>query len=155
MAVLREATAGDPAAEALVAQLVTELVARYGQEGASPAALADLDLVVVAEVDGVARACGGLRSLAGPLGAGPAEVKRMYVDPAARGTGLGRAVLRDLVARARDRGVPRLLLETGDRQPEAIGLYESEGWTPVEPFGPYAADPSARCYAIDLQRDLE
>lgn len=150
MPVLREATAGDAAAEALVAALVAELVARYGKEGASPVAVADLDLVVVAEVDGVARACGGLRSLDGPLGHGPAEVKRMYVDPAARGTGLGRAVLRELVSRARDRGVPRLLLETGDRQPEAIALYESEGWTPVERFGPYAHDPISRCYALEL-----
>jgi GNAT superfamily N-acetyltransferase len=59
-------------------------------------------------------------------------------------------LLAALVAHARSHGMTRLQLETGTEQPEAVGLYESEGWQPVPPFGHYADDPRTRCYALDL-----
>ena len=74
----------------------------------------------------------------------------MYVDPAARGRGLARGLLRALLDHARAVGATRVLLETGTEQPEAIGLYVSEGFTPVEPYGHYADDPRTRCFALDL-----
>jgi len=74
----------------------------------------------------------------------------MYVDPAARGRGLSRVLLRELCAFARSAGYREVWLETGERQPEAMGLYESEGFTPIPSFGQYADEPDSRCYRLGL-----
>jgi GNAT superfamily N-acetyltransferase len=94
---------------------------------------------VARDGDGTALGCGALRA----LGDGVAEVKRMYVVPAARGRGVSRAVLGALEDAARERGWTTLRLETGPRQPEAIGLYVSAGYGPIQAFGAYAGDPAA------------
>ena len=70
----------------------------------------------------------------------PAEVKRMWVSPAARGLGLGRRLLAELEACAAAHGVRVLRLETNRALTEAIGLYRSAGYREVSPFNrePYA-----------------
>lgn len=78
----------------------------------------------------------------GPVGCGalkfhddqPAEIKRMWVADAARGTGLGRRLLTELENHARDRGVDVVRLETNDSLSEAIGLYRSAGYEEVDRF---------------------
>ncbi len=72
-----------------------------------------------------------------------AEIKRMYVAPAVRGAGHARAVLAHLEATAYATGYRAMVLETGQAQPEAITLYESAGYTPVEPFGHYTWSPQS------------
>ena len=72
---------------------------------------------------------------------GHAEMKRMFVRAEARGSGLGRRLLDALEAAARRQGIDRISLETGIRQPEAIGLYRGSGYQDCPPFGDYAADP--------------
>ncbi|MCW2848586.1 MAG: GCN5-related N-acetyltransferase [Marmoricola sp.] len=79
-----------------------------------------------------------------------AEVKRMYVAPGARRLGLARAMLAHLEDTARAAGVEVMVLETGMRQPEAITLYESAGYTPVPGFGFYKDAPLSRCFARSL-----
>jgi GNAT superfamily N-acetyltransferase len=79
-----------------------------------------------------------------------AEVKRMYVATGARGRGLARVMLAHLEADAAAYGVEAIVLETGLRQPEAISLYESSGYTPIPPFGFYQDAPLSRCYAKRL-----
>lgn len=74
--------------------------------------------------------CGGLRR----WGPGIGEIKRMYVDPAARNRGIGRAILEGLESAARDRGYLSIRLETGTPQPEAVALYESAGYARIEPY---------------------
>jgi GNAT superfamily N-acetyltransferase len=74
----------------------------------------------------------------------------MYVVPAGRHTGLARAVLAHLEQTARHGGADLMVLETGLRQPEAIGLYTSSGYEPVEAFGHYAWSPTARYYGKRL-----
>lgn len=69
-----------------------------------------------------------------------AEVKRIYVRPAARGLKLGRLILRRLEEEARLLSYPVLRLETGTLQPEALGLFASEGFTPRAAFADYPAD---------------
>jgi putative acetyltransferase len=69
---------------------------------------------------------------------GWAEIKRMYVDPALRGQGIGRLILEALEDHARRAGVRRLRLETGARQPAALSLYRAAGFQPRGPFGAYA-----------------
>ena len=79
-----------------------------------------------------------------------AEVKRMYVVPSARGRGLARAVLAHLEQTARTAGAEVMVLETGTRQPEAIALYESSGYTSIPGFGFYRDAPISRCFARAL-----
>jgi GNAT superfamily N-acetyltransferase len=67
----------------------------------------------------------------------------MYVDPAARGRGVGKAVLATLEDTARERGWTTLRLETGPRQPEAIGLYTGAGYRPSGAFCAYVGHPDA------------
>ncbi len=69
------------------------------------------------------------------------EVKRMYVDPPARGQGIGQEILHRLETHAREKGVNVLRLETGVRQPEAIALYRQNGFNETAEFGDYPADP--------------
>ncbi len=83
-----------------------------------------------------------------------AEVKRMYVVPAARARGLARQVLAHLERSAAEAGAEAMVLETGTEQPEAIALYESSGYTPTAPFGMYKDSPLNRCFAKPLARAL-
>jgi GNAT superfamily N-acetyltransferase len=143
-------TWGDPDAVRLREAQRTELDARYGTDDHEPGALPTAETVAVFLVArnaaGTAVGCGGIRL----LGPGSGEVKRMYVEPAARGTGVAAALLRALEGHARDLGITRLLLETGTGQPDAIRFYQREGYAPIEAFGPYRGEPLSRCFARDL-----
>ena len=75
---------------------------------------------------------------------GYAEVKRMYTREAARGRGVGKALLARIEQEARDAGKRLLRLETGTYQAAAIGLYEGCGFTACGPFGHYAELPPHR-----------
>ena len=74
-----------------------------------------------------------------------AELKRMYVVPEARGRGLGRRLLEELESAASSLGYRGVVLETGERQPEAIGLYASAGYEPIPCYGVYATRAQSRC----------
>lgn len=75
-----------------------------------------------------------------------AYLAELWVDPAVRRTGLGRALLRGALERARDRGCDLLDLATSEDDPEARALYESEGLHATEGDG----GPLAFHYEIDL-----
>ncbi len=72
---------------------------------------------------------------------GTAEIKRMFVDPEARGLKVGKLLLQALEARAAQVGLSEIRLETGIYQPEAIGLYKAAGYVERPPFGEYQPDP--------------
>ena len=86
----------------------------------------------LADHDGVGIGCVALR----PLGADAAEVKRMFVDDAWRGRGVGRALMETLVAGARERGYATLRLGTLADMKVAQSLYASLGFRPVERYRP-------------------
>ena len=93
--------------------------------------------VFVAREDGKALGCGAF-----VLGeAGEAEMKRVFVAPAARGKGVARALMEALEREAAKRGVTLMQLETGIKQPEAIALYRKLGYAERGPFGAYQPDP--------------
>ena len=75
-----------------------------------------------------------------------AEVKRMYVRPRPGGAGVARAMMHELEQLARAAGFTEIWLETGLRQPGAIRLYESLGYTRIAAFGDYKDDPMSVCY---------
>jgi DNA-binding MarR family transcriptional regulator/GNAT superfamily N-acetyltransferase len=93
-------------------------------------------LLLVARLRGEPVGCGALKL----HGAAPAELKRMWVDPQARGMGLGRRILTELEQHARQRGVVTLRLETNERLLAAIALYRGAGYVEVPAFNnePYA-----------------
>jgi GNAT superfamily N-acetyltransferase len=129
----------DPVVQQLTAAQQEELRGRYGphSEPGVPPSAADVALVLVArDDDGTPVGCGALRQ----LGPDSAEVKRMYVVPAARGRGVARLVLAGLEAEAAARGWTTLRLETGPRQPAAVRLYTAAGYRPIEAFGSYVRE---------------
>ena len=79
-----------------------------------------------------------------------AEVKRMYVVPAAQRRGLARRMLAHLEATAAEAGIEAMVLETGIMQPEAIELYVSSGYEPIPGFGYYSYSDLSRCFARRL-----
>ncbi len=92
-------------------------------------------------------ACGGVRLLA----PGVAELKRMYVDPSARGGGLARRLVALLEAEAVALGASVVRLDTGRDMAPAVGLYRSSGYREVED---YNGNPDAGWwFEKDLRRD--
>ncbi len=92
---------------------------------------------LVARSEGRVVGCGATVKMGGDW----AEIKRMFVSPAARGQQLGRKLLDALQVAARKQGATVLRLETGISQPEALGLYRSAGFKEIGPFGGYKPDP--------------
>lgn len=146
-----------PDAALLVEEVQQEYVARYGGRDETPIDPAyfeePLGAFFVGYLDGVPVATGAWRRRTDVEVGGSsltAEVKRMYVAPAGRHRGIARAVLAHLEDTARAAGVEVMVLETGIRQPEAIALYQSSGYTPVPGFGFYRDSPISRCFARPL-----
>ena len=148
----------DPLVTGLIDVLQQDFVVRYGGPDAAvvdPAQFRPPEglFLVGFDEDGTAVAMGGYRVLpagSSPTGPGTAEIKRMWVHPDARGRGYARAVLARLEAEAAAAGLRTLVLNTGPQQPEAIALYLSSGYTPVPPFGHYAATRGALFYGRAL-----
>ena len=101
-----------------------------------------------ARADGELLAVGALRQ----LDRTHAEIKSMHTLPAARGRGVGRAMLDHLLALARSRGCTRVSLETGTMAAfdAARALYASAGFVPCEPFGGYRRSPNSVCMTLRL-----
>jgi GNAT superfamily N-acetyltransferase len=74
------------------------------------------------------------------------EVKKVFVDAAARGTGVARALMAWLEEYAASAGIGSLVLQTGPLQHDAIALYEKIGYVAIEPYGGYGVIPGALCY---------
>ena len=146
-----------PDSQKLIVDIQQVYVDRYGEADVTPVDPAEfaapLGHFVVGYLDGVPVACGGWRAhdaTQDSLRPGDAEIKRMYVAEAVRGRGLARLVLASLEAAARAAGRTRMVLETGLRQPEAIGLYQSNGYARIDNFGVYRHHPESLCFAKDL-----
>jgi GNAT superfamily N-acetyltransferase len=91
-------------------------------------------------------ACGGVCR----YDAETAEIRRMYVVPHHRGTGLSRLTLAALEEAARDLGYIRVRLETGVHQHEALALYRSSGFEEIPRYGPYVEDELSVCFEKPL-----
>ena len=123
----------DPVVRRLTDEQQAEVRELYGgkTEPGKPPSAADITVVLVArDADGEPLGCGALRS----LGDGVAEVKRMYVVPAARRRGVSRAVLAALEDAARERGYRRVRLDTGPSQPAARHLYDVTGYRSIPDY---------------------
>lgn len=140
-------------AQALVTAALAELGERYGGDGdATPLRGGEFEApdgaFLVAYLASEPVGCGGWRSHGTDRTV--AELKRMYTVPAARGRGVARRLLAALEESARAGGRKRMILECGERQPEAIKLYESGGYRPIPHYGHYRDAPEV----VSLGRDL-
>jgi GNAT superfamily N-acetyltransferase len=140
----RPARAGEPPGADLVEAMIAELEPLYGRidvpgaPTASPAQLAPPDGgFLVGWLAGEAVACGGVKR----LDATTCEIKRMYVAPRARGSGMARALLAALEDEARRLGYAVARLDTGPQQPHAERLYRSAGYAEIPDFNanPFAS----------------
>ena len=140
----------DPDGTALREAQQHELDLRYGpgdhEPGVKPTAADSTVFLVARDADGRPLGCGGLRR----LDAGSGEVKRMYVAPERRGTGVATALLRALERHAGALGWTVLRLETGTAQPDAMRFYEREGYAAIDSYGPYVGSSLSRCYQRTL-----
>ncbi len=149
----------DPRAVALRAAMDEEMSIRYEMATRDPAELArvnealSVDPVTIAATV-LAISDGGTptgHAALRPHGEDGWEVKRVIVLTEARGEGVGNGIMLKLEEIARESGVTRLILQTGDRQPEAVRLYERLGYLPIPVYPPYdEVLPQSLCFAKSL-----
>jgi GNAT superfamily N-acetyltransferase len=135
--VFRPARSDEPPGSALLAELIDHFNAVYPGRAARPGSVTTADEMV--PPDGVflvgwdgatAVACGGLRRLEATI----CEIKRMYVVPAARRRGAGRALLAALEAAARELGFERVRLDAGPQQRHSKMLFAQTGYAEIAPY---------------------
>ena len=113
-------------------------VHRSGSEDIDPSSVV---ATVVAYDDNrpVGHAC--LRRLDGEL-----EIKRMYVVPSSRGSGVADELLAAMEDAARDEEARRIIIHTGDRQYAALKFYDRHGYTPIPVYPPYEEVTYSLCF---------
>lgn len=80
------------------------------------------------------------------------EMKRLFVDPKAHGSGVGKALARAVIERAQELGYRRMLLDTGPKQVEAQGLYRRLGFRDAQPY--YEMSQDLRNWLVFMEMDL-
>ncbi|MFJ7750007.1 GNAT family N-acetyltransferase [Arthrobacter sp. NPDC097144] len=144
---IREVPWSNPVGADLRAAQQSELNSRHDSASAEPAPPSAEDtavfLVAYEKSSGQPLGCGGLRRLDDTT----AEIKRIYVLPYARGSGVATAVLTALEYRARAAGYAVITAEAGSAQPDGRRFYQHGGYTVVPNFGPYAELEDSVCFA--------
>lgn len=134
-------TPDQPEVHALIAELDTYLLALYPPEcvyalDVKTLLQPNIRFAVARDAQGAAVGCGAV-----VLSEEYAEIKRMYLRPAARGTGTAGQLMGLLEDTARTAGCPQMVLETGPENPEALALYARHGFERCGPYGDYPDDP--------------
>lgn len=146
-AVYELTTGDDVALRQLIAAQESEVMARYGVHDAGPGLPEDAPCII-ARLGGRAVGCVAL----GRLDSRTGEVKRMYVDPTARGHRIGRLLLKQVEELGRAHGYGALRLEAGTRQPEALRVYDNAGWSRIPCYGYFKDDPTTVCFEKALDQ---
>lgn len=137
-------------ASGLIAELDAEIEKRYPGEpvnGVEPNEFrASGGYFVIGYWDTQAVGCGAFR----PYDKATVEIKRMFVAPHFRGRGIARAILNAVEAEARKRGYERSILETANRQPEAVAFYRSCGYRDIPKYGHYVDSARSLCFGKEL-----
>lgn len=149
MYTLTRTDSSNPDFQKLVAELDKDLAIRDGDELAFFAQfnkIAAIKHVIVAYNGDTAAGCGAIKEYE----RGVAEVKRMYVPEGHRGNGIASLILTELEKWAAELGYTKCILETGIRQPEAIGLYKKNKYIIIPNYGQYADVESSVCFEKGL-----
>ena len=129
----------------LVKQLDVYLAERDGPEHAFYAQFNKIDMikfVVVVYKNDQPAGCGAIKQYMPDI----VEIKRMYTSPESRGKGVATIVLTELERWASELSFKKCILETGKRQPEAIRLYEKNGYSHIPNFGQYTDVENSVCF---------
>ncbi len=130
---------------ALVKHLDADLAERDGADHAYYAQfnfITNIKYAIVAYENDKAVACGAIKA----HGTDAMEVKRMYTLPAYRGKGIATKILTALELWAAELAYKKCVLETGKRQPEAIQLYEKNGYQRIPNYGQYIGIENSVCF---------
>ncbi len=130
--------------QTLVALLDQDLSKRDGADHAFYAQFNKIDHIqhaVVAYLNEQAVGCGAFK----PFAEGTVEIKRMYVRPEHRGQRIAEQVLMELETWARELNTAACVLETGQKQPEAIRLYQRSGYAIIPNYGQYVGVANSVC----------
>ncbi len=103
--------------------------------------------VVLAYENEIAAGCGAIKEYEPET----MEVKRMYVVPGSRKRGIASKVLSELESWTKELTYRKCILETGKRQPEAIGLYKKCGYTRIPNYGQYSGVENSVCFLKELK----
>lgn len=150
MITLKRTDSADPDFISLVALLDEELRVRDGADNAFYAQFNKIDMIrnaVVCYSNGQPVGCGAFK----PYDKDAVEIKRMYVLPESRGSGVAVRVLKELESWAAELNYTRCVLETGKKQPEAIRLYEKSGYSRIPNYGQYANVENSICMNKNLK----
>ena len=142
--------ASDPDFVKLVTLLDKELATRDGDEHSFYEQFNHIDpsgYVVLIKKNNQSIGCGAIKVLDHEA----MEVKRMFILKELRGSGLAGAVLSELEQWAFELGYTSCKLETGKRQPEAIALYQRNGYQKIPNYGPYAKVDNSICFEKKLK----
>ena len=134
----------------LVRFLDADLAQRDGEEHSFYSQFNKIDKikqVIVAYENDKPIGCGAIKEFA----PGIMEVKRMYTLPEVRGKGIATIVLAELEKWAAELQNKKCVLETGKRQPEAIALYEKNGYNIIPNYGQYAEMENSVCFEKELK----
>ena len=129
----------------LVKQLDIDLAERDGKDNSFYAQFNKIDTIkhaVVLYEDGKPTGCGAIKEFS----PNAMEVKRMYTLPGSRGKGIATKVLSDLEKWASELLYGKCVLETGKRQPEAIAVYQKNGYQIIPNYGQYAGMENSVCF---------
>ena len=155
---IRRMDYGTPAAAALLDQMDAEMGALYAdvREAREPGMGELIAIALTVHPEEMVATVGAFDDdeLVGHAALRPfeqaLEVKRVFVRADYRGQGISKQLMLELEAIARERGASSLILQTGDRQQEAISLYTRLGYVPIERFGAYAPIPFFLCFGKSL-----
>jgi putative acetyltransferase len=133
----------------LVRFLDADLAIRDGADHSFYAQFNTIDrikYVVVAYDNDRPVGCGAIKEYA----PGIMEVKRMFVLPDSRQQGMAKRVLAELETWAKELSCTKTILETGKKQPEAIGLYQRQGYRLIPNYGQYVGVENSVCFEKEL-----
>jgi len=145
MLTIKRTSSADPDFIELVKMLDADLAVRDGEDHAFYSQFNKIDKlkhVIVAYDHDVAIACGAIKEYS-PISM---EVKRMFTTPGYRGKGAAFFILTELETWAREMSYTTCVLETGNKQPEAIALYHKAGYQIIPNYGQYAGIENSICF---------
>ena len=144
MTTFKRTDSDNPDFRGLVALLDKDLATRDGDEHSFYAQFNKVDNirnVIVCYTNDVAIGCGAFKE----YDKQQVEIKRMFVQPAYRGHGIGHKILRELELWAAELNYSECILETGKKQPEAIKLYQKAGYSVIKNYGQYENVENSVC----------
>ena len=150
MVTIKRTDSENPDFRSLVKFLDAELAIADGDDHAFYSQFNKIDkikYVVLVYENGIPSGCGAIKE----FGNDTMEVKRMFVSPEKRNKGFATLILSELEKWAAELSSAKCILETGKRQPDAIGLYKKNGYKPIANYGQYIGVENSVCFEKELE----